>query len=360
VGNRKETPSLRPDSSLIVSESDSASLKLFCPSGPLTRAELDLVEVPVSSTIVYAMLPKVPVKLGDSWQHDAALFEQMFQLDSLTKNSVRSTLAKVQRGTAQMEWSGELAGRGLGQASELVLSGEYRFDLGKQRINWVRANVRERRSPGQAMPGFRVVAEYRMRISPLADSPALADAKLSSVLGKSSAHGELLRFVSQDGGYDFLHDRRWHVMLDRRDVAILRLVDHGDVLAQCNISKLPKLAEGKQLGLEEFQADIERALGKQFAQFESAKQLTNEQGRRTLRVVALGHVNEVPIRWVYYHVSGADGERAAYVFTLENDLAPRFGQSDRVLVESLEFSSAPESAPAEAAKASRQSVPASS
>ena len=49
---------------------------------------------------------------------------------------------------------------------------------------------------------------------------------------------------------------------------VLRFVDSGDLLAQCNISDLTPLPTGKQVGLEAFQQDVRRAIGERFEQFE--------------------------------------------------------------------------------------------
>ena len=58
---------------------------------------------------------------------------------------------------------------------------------------------------------------------------------------------------------------------------------------------------------------------------------------QTLRVSARGLVSEVPIRWIYYHVSNSSGQRAAYVFTLSDEMNEKFAARDQLLVDSLRF-----------------------
>ena len=151
-----------------------------------------------------------------------------------------------------------------------------------------------------------------------------------------------LDFESPLGGFEFSHDRCWHVIVDRSDVTVLRMVDRGELVAQCNISKLPKLPAGKRRQLGQFQQDIRRALGKVFGRFLAADQLQTDSGLRILRVVAVGTVSELPIQWTYYHVSNEEGRRVACVFTVESKLVERFAGYDRDWTSSLRFVDLPE------------------
>ena len=98
-------------------------------------------------------------------------------------------------------------------------------------------------------------------------------------------------------------------------------------------------------------------MGKRLEQLQYANQDTDSQGRRILQVAALGVIDEVPIRWVYYHISNPEGRRMAYVFTMEADMAERFAGADQVLVGGLEFTAraeTPEPTPAAASSKPRQ------
>ena len=78
-------------------------------------------------------------------------------------------------------------------------------------------------------------------------------------------------------------------------------------------------------------------IGQRFEQFEHASQDEDDEGRRLLRVSAVGRVEDVPIRWVYFHVSDEQGRRAAHVFTMEAELAERLGGADHMLVGGFRF-----------------------
>jgi hypothetical protein len=58
----------------------------------------------------------------------------------------------------------------------------------------------------------------------------------------------------------------------------------------------------------------------------------------------------LPIQWIYYLVTSADGgQQASMAFTLEPNLAERFGSADRQLLARLRFLTPP-------AKEARKSI----
>jgi hypothetical protein len=151
----------------------------------------------------------------------------------------------------------------------------------------------------------------------------------------------LLSFQAEKSGFRLIHDRRWRSMLDRRDLCVFRFVDRGDLIAQCNISELPQAEAGKQLSLEAFQADVQRSLGDSFREIVEASRSTTEDGKQVLRVLVAGTASEIPIHWIYYHLSDDEGRRAAIAFTLEAKLVERFAEADRTLIETFQFTDQP-------------------
>jgi hypothetical protein len=126
-------------------------------------------------------------------------------------------------------------------------------------------------------------------------------------------------------------------MVERHDATILRLVDRGDLIAQCNISPLPTFAKGEVLTLEGFQNDVKQVLGKNFGQVVEAAQEAGDDGLVMQRVTVGGPSGELPIQWTHYHLYDAKGHRASLVFTIEGSLVERFAQIDRELVSGFHF-----------------------
>jgi hypothetical protein len=121
------------------------------------------------------------------------------------------------------------------------------------------------------------------------------------------------------------------------------------------------LPEGRQLGIEQFQHDVRRALGEQLQELVTAEQSTTDTGLRALRVVAVGQVQQAPIQWIYYHLSDQEGHRAAVVFTLSSSDVETFGGDDLEMAGSFRFVTPSTTAqpPAEGEVQAHRALPAS-
>ena len=351
IGGNKLSPQLRDDRRLIVAQSDGEQTTLFAPLGQLYREELELIDVQGGSLVVAELLPRKAVKIGQSWTPTEQTLAQLLGLDAISNSDVSAKLAKVEKDMAIVEMEGSLSGAVGGVASEIDLKAKINFNLESRQITWLALSLREDRAIGHAEPGFEVTASLGMAIGAASQAPQLSDDALTKLPLAGDQGAKLLEFESEPGHFALLHDRRWRVMTDHRDVTIFRLVDQGDLIAQCNVSSLPPLKKGEQLELQGFQNDIRKALGDKLGQFVEAGQSVSPAGVRTLRVVALGTVEKLPIQWTYYHLSNDQGRRAACVFTHESSLTERFAETDRTFGSSFRFLDLPQPQQAKADKA---------
>ena len=337
-------PTLRDDRRTIAAELREKTCTLFSPLGPLTREELDLVEIVGNSMLVESLLPADPVELNKPWQHDNTVLAALLCLDAISQSDVESTLTEVADGVAKISMAGMLSGAVGGVATEIQLKARYNFDMKSGRVNWFAISIKENRSVGHVGPGLDIVAKLRMQITPDASSDLLAEKELAGLPLDLESAGTLLSYQSAKSGFGMHLDRRWYFTRDNPDLAVLRLVDRGELVAQCNLSLLKNLKPGERMPLAEFQADVERALGKGFGQFLQASESTNAQGQHVLRVIATGMVAELPIQWNYYLVTSPDGQRVAFAFTLEQNLVERFAEADQSLVDTVQFGGAEQAA----------------
>ena len=147
-----------------------------------------------------------------------------------------------------------------------------------------------------------------------------------------------VRMATPDAAeWRFTYDRRWHVTTDRAELAVLRLLVRGELLAQCNASPLEKRPPEKLITLAQFQQDVKQALGESFGEFVRASEDVNESEYRVYRVVARGAVDELPIQWHYYMVADREGRQVAFAFTIEQALLTQFGKADEALIDTLRF-----------------------
>ncbi|MHB1034485.1 MAG: hypothetical protein ACYC35_07610 [Pirellulales bacterium] len=331
-------PRLRNARRLVGVEIQGGAATLFSPAGALSRDELDLIgSVHGNSLLLEALLPNEPVSQGKTWKTSDQNLAVLLDLEAVSQNDVQSVLSEVDRKWAKIELAGRVDGAFGGVATEMEIKGKYKFDFQLQRITSLVLLVKEKRSIGHIAPGVDLIAKLQMTIAPIAKPVQLTDATIKNVAFAPQTTFTDLSCDSRLGGFQFLHDRRWHLMADDPKLVALRMVDRGELVAQCNVSPLPKTMPGKHVPLSQFQEDIKQALGKDFGQFLQASENNPEPGRIVYRVVASGKVSDVSLLWKYYLVADDQGNQAVFLFTLEDSLLQRLGDVDRKMVDSLRF-----------------------
>ncbi len=235
-------PTLRSDRRIVaVSAASSHDVALFSPLGPLNRDELDLIDVPANSLLIDGLLPWRAVSVGESWKASSDLLPALLGLDAVSNQTVMCKLDRVERNMAVIHATGSVSGASGGVSSEMAIAAKFTFDLTRKRTTWFAMSIKERRSVGHAQPGIEATARIQMTLTPRSTVPTLHRDILADLNLKADAASRLLEFRSPSGGFELLLDRNWHVMIERQDVSILRLVDRGDLLAQCNISACRRL-----------------------------------------------------------------------------------------------------------------------
>ncbi len=337
VDDQEMQPVLRDDRRLVVVDVDEGKSTLHCPAGPLDHDELDLTDILANTLILDRLLPPYQVAIGSSWKHSDELVGLLLGLDAVSSNRVESTLSSVKESIVLVELSGDVHGAIHGVSTEVQLRAKYQFDVLAKRITWFGLLVQEKRSIGHVGPGLDVVARLQMKIAPIEESPYLTDAALDGLSLESAEDSSWLIYESVAGGWQLLNDRRWFVTSDEPKAAVLRMIDAGEFVAQCNVSSLPQVDAEKLPSLSKFQQDIQVGLGESFGQFISAKQETNDLGNRVFRVVIGGKASDVPIQWVYYLVADQTGRQLTLVFVVEAELVERLAGADEQLAAAVQF-----------------------
>jgi hypothetical protein len=331
-------PRLRDQRRLIVAAQRDGRVVLFSPEGPLTRDELDLIDIAGGTLTLDQLLPAEPVALGDKWPQDEAAIEALLDLDAIARCEVESVLSDVKDGLAEVTLAGAVQGATEGVATELQIKARYYFHLKARRIVGLTLAIQEKREIGHVGPGLDVVAKLRLKIVPLDSSETLSDAALADVATDAVPARERLEHTAASDGFRFLCDRRWYVTGDERDLIVLRMVERGDLIAQCNISPVAPRSPERRISLAQYQIEVKHTLGDDFGRVLSVGQWTDQAGQLVYRVTVGGEVNGLPIEWRYYLIHHPDGRRVALAFTVEAELAERLGTSDRELVNSLVLS----------------------
>ncbi|MEY4178508.1 MAG: hypothetical protein RLY70_2082 [Planctomycetota bacterium] len=331
---------------------------LYSPQGPLHRDELELLQVPGNGPPLTELLGDGELAPGDSWPVPPETLAQLLWLEAVSSSAVTAVLKSIEGSVALISLEGSVAGAVGGVATDIDLTGKLNYDTQQQLVVWCALSIKENRSIGHAEPGFETTTQLRMATRRGEPAKTLVPTAYSGLPLTYERGQSLLEYVSAEGRFQMLLDRRWRLMVDRHDLTVLRLVDRGDLVAQCNASRLPALAPGKELPLDELQEDIRQSLGKNLRQFIEASVSRTDEGLRILRVAAAGEAAEIPVQWNYYHISNAKGQRLALVFTLETEQLDRFAEIDRPLAASLTFLDDPEPTAAKRKVAPASSLPA--
>lgn len=361
IGGTEIANQLTDDRRVIAFQTGNAQGILYSPLGPLTRDELELLDVQGGLSVVNRLLPTTAVKLGEKWNPSNETAALLLRFEVVTDNKLSLELKKVDSDIALLEMTGSVSGSVAGIASDAQVAAKLNFDLKQRRVTWLAMNIQENRQVGHAEPGFELTARVRTTFAPLKESSELTDDLVAKLPLEASDGASFLSHISAERAFQMVLSRSWKIMIDRHDVTIMRYIDRGEMLAQCNLSRLPDAEPEKLLSMETFQLDIQKSLAKNFSQFVEAKQLKTDRGLRALRVVVGGVASDIPIQWVYYHLTDDHGRQAAIVFTMDAKWVERFGGEDQALVGSLELLATPQPTKSQPpAAASKEAAPATS
>lgn len=341
VDNRPITPILRDDRRLISVSQGKNDLTIFSPHGPLTREELDLITLPADSLALSGLLPKEPVRPGDTWNPSDAALGMLLDLEAVGQSQVKAMFMEAEKGRAKIELSGSVHGAVGGVASEIELKGRCYYGLTSRRLEDVELIYKEKRGVSHASPGVNVTAKVRIQLAPLQQSVALAPEVIEGQSFELAPQTQALEYTSAARKFQLVHDRLWYLAREDATSTILRRVDRGELIAQCNVTALSALKKERRTTLPKFQEDIKKSLGDNFGEFVTATEDQDKAGRLVYRVSATGKASDLAVEWIYYLVQDGEGRRTSVVFTLEQSLAEKFAGADRALVASLNMLSGP-------------------
>ena len=341
VGDRQFHPTLKPEHRRIVVEAVGQNETLFSPDGNLTRDELDAVDIQGSSLLLDRLLPRKAVAVGDQWPCSNELMAAFLGLDEVAKNNVECSLKEVADTVARFEMVGRVEGAVGGVSTVIDVKGRFRYDLRVKRVDWLGMLIKEVHGSSFVADGLDAVSRLSVKVTPGEPSESLTEEALGKVAEqlRASPESEYLVFESANGDWQFGHDRRWflHHRAPKSDAAVLRMIDRGEFLGQCNLSSLAQREPDKLPSLEAFQEDVKKALGESFGEFVEAGQSSNDANYRVYRVAVDGTSAEIPMRWIYYLIADSQGRQVAFTFAVEQSHVERFGQADRSIVESTRF-----------------------
>lgn len=342
---RPTAAALRPELALLVSEVRDGAVFTYSPGGPLTRSELELVEATADPLTLASLLPEREVKLGKSWNLGSLAARALSNYDALAANSLEATLEALDESSAQCKLRGEVRGAVLGGEGTVACEGSFRFDRKAGLVDHVSLVRTEKRMAGPVEAGLDLKSTLvvdRRRIEP---PPELTEGALAALPAAPAQGLELLQYVSPDGKFTLLHDRNWYLFADDVRHTVWKRLDHGELVAQCNVASGPNAGKGRHQDLDQFRDDVKRALGRRFDRVLEAGEVEGPaEGGFRYRVAVAGREGDVGVLWYYYLIASPDGDQLLVAFTLGGAQAKQFADQDLRMIGSLQWLHPPEKA----------------
>ena len=343
---RPQASALRPEVALLVAEPREGTVFVWSPGGPLTRSELELVQAAGDPLALTGLLPGKPVAVGDRWKVGGDAARCLSAYDALAVNALEATLEGLDEASATIRLAGEVRGAVLGGEGVMTLSGSLKFDRKAGRIDRLSVERSENRKPGPVEAGLEIKSTLAIERSTIPTPAELSDGVLAGVPPEPGPKGELLLLASPDGKYTLLHDRDWHTYWDDTRQTVLKRLDRGEVVAQCNLATGPPAGKGRHQDVVQLRDDLRRALGSRFGQFLGAGEVDGDPaGGFRYKLAAQGREGELGVLWYYYLVASPEGDQLLVTFTLADSQAKAFGDQDLQLIGSLRWKTRPESPP---------------
>jgi hypothetical protein len=334
---------VRPENSLIVADRREDTVVLFSAGGPLTRPELDLLQTPGDPLLLAGLLPDGEVRPGDAWTISAQAARALSDYDTVTSCTVKATLESCDESLARVGLLGEIRGLARGAAGSIAAAGSFVFDRKQGLITRLDLERAEARAAGPAETALDAKSTLKIERVPVPVPDSLSDTNLEGLPLDSDPQRELLLLIPPGGEYTLLHDRSWHLLHDTISRVSLVRVDQGAAVARCDLATGPDAGRGRHQDLDQFRADVRKALAANYGRIVGAGEVGGALGggyRYRLAVEGIeDESGSIPL-WYCYLVASAEGEQLFVIFRLTRTGEAAFADEDLRLIGSLEWASA--------------------
>ena len=336
VNDQSTRMQLNPRRRMVVAHGKREGPLLYSPSGALNYEQLELLRTPGDSLSIQGLLPASEVEVGQEWHPPSWAIQMLTATDAVLKHELVCRLESVESAVAKVSFSGKIEGAIAGAATNISIEGQYQYSFDQKCMTHIKLTQTEKRSVGTVSPGMDVTATVVVTRMPDSVTTMFNENVLAKIpFEPASDHLKLQ--LDPPWRFRFFYNRNWHVFHQTREVAVLRLLDKGSLIAQCNVSPIPAAAAGKHTPEEQFQSDIFSALGDKLKSITKAEQVKTDNGLYLFRVTAIGEAEGIPMHWFYHLCAAPSGQQAAFAFSVETKMLERFAQHDIDLVKSVRF-----------------------
>jgi hypothetical protein len=333
VNRNRSFSTLPKANAVIVAHGNRAGLEFYQTDASMTKSELDLLQVPGDGLAVLGLLPQTKVEVGQKWTAESWAVQMLTGTEALLKSSVSCELESVKDQLARVKFDGSVEGAIQGATTAINLNGHYVFDLKKNYLRSVELRQTEKRGVGAVSPGMDVVASMKLSRSPdITEGQLKADALAEIPLEPTPEQLEL--DLKLPWNATISHSRDWHIFQRTPKQTVLRLIQDGNLIAQCNLSPLSEPKTSDRLSESEFRELVNKGLGESLKSIETYETLSDAPDLTIDRITAEGESQKINMTWHYYQAITKSG-RMLFFVAVETDLKEKLGEADLKLVQSL-------------------------
>ena len=306
----------------------------------LSQKEYELLKTPGDALAFANLFNRKDVKVGDQWKAGKEFVADLVSVNRIITCDISMMLKSVDAGVARIYLFGDLKGEVDDAITNMKVKGIALLDINEKLIESFRLTIDEERRSGQFAPGFEGKIKLDSRLTKTGNNPRLSKQRMAkSYRGKKVKFD--FRLEPEDSEFTLDHSKQWRVIASQKDAAVLRYIDDGQLIAQCNIVELPRRPADNPLSLDDFKQEISRITSSsEGAEISDTGSLQTANGLKSIYVNVDGFEQGIPFKWLYYHVAANDGRRVTFVFTLEKETEDYFGSADRQLINGFQFHAA--------------------
>lgn len=215
VGGEPQRTRLRPEAARLVILRHNQYEVPFCPAGPLTPGEIELVRTDVFTPALAGLFPAQAVMVGESWRADTVAIQELTDLDKIEKADLKCTFERITtllgRRNAHVKFEGKAKGVGEDGNALHDIVGSYYVDIDNGFLSYVYVKGVHHLLDKNGNATGKIEGIFVMTRQREPKSRELSDDSLRGLTLEPNADNTLLLFDQPHVGVRFLHPRNWRI-----------------------------------------------------------------------------------------------------------------------------------------------------
>jgi hypothetical protein len=215
VGDDNQHSKLRPEIHRLVILRHNQYEVPFCPHGPLTWNEIELVRTDVFAPALQGLFPDKAVRVGDRWKADNIAIQELTDLERIDKADFVCTFEKITtllgRRNAHVQFEGKVQGVGEDGNALHELRGSYYVDLDANFLTYLYVKGTHHLLDKAGKATGKIEGTFVMTRTREPATKEVADAALRGLTLEPNADNALLLFEHPQIGARFLYPRNWRI-----------------------------------------------------------------------------------------------------------------------------------------------------